>query len=128
MNIETIREYCLSLPQATEDFPFDESTLAFRIERKIFAVIDLENVEWFALKCDPNYAIELRDKFSEISGAWHMNKKYWNQLNIFGSLSDKLIQNLIRHSYNEVVKKIPKKTRLEKQIGFLPIDGQENIL
>ena len=96
MNIETIREYCLSLPQATEDFPFDESTLAFRIERKIFAVIDLENVEWFALKCDPNYAIELRDKFSEISGAWHMNKKYWNQLNIFGSLSDKLIQNLIR--------------------------------
>jgi len=127
MNIETIREYCLSLPQATEDFPFDESTLAFRIERKIFAVIDLENVEWFALKCDPNYAIELRDKFSEISGAWHMNKKYWNQLNIFGSLSDKLIQNLIRHSYNEVVKKIPKKTRLEKQIGFLPIDGQENI-
>jgi len=127
MSIETIREYCLSLPQATEDFPFDESTLAFRIERKIFAVIDLENVEWFALKCDPNYAIELRDKFSEISGAWHMNKKYWNQLNIFGSLSDKLIQNLIRHSYNEVVKKIPKKTRLEKQIGFLPIDGQENI-
>lgn len=127
MNIETIREYCLSLPQATEDFPFDESTLAFRIERKIFAVIDLENIEWFALKCDPNYAIELRDKFSEISGAWHMNKKYWNQLNIFGSLSDKLIQNLIRHSYNEVVKKIPKKTRLEKQIGFLPIDGQENI-
>ena len=128
MNIETIREYCLSLPQATEDFPFDESTLAFRIERKIFAVIDLENVEWFALKCDPNYAIELRDKFSEISGAWHMNKKYWNQLNIFGSLSDKLIQNLIRHSYNEVVKKIPKKTRLEKQIGFLPIDEQENLL
>lgn len=127
MNIETIREYCLSLPQATEDFPFDESTLAFRIERKIFAIIDLENLEWFVLKCDPNYAIELRDKFSEISGAWHMNKKYWNQLNIFGSLSDKLIQNLIRHSYNEVIKKIPKKTRLEKQLGFLPIDGQDNI-
>ena len=49
MNIETVREYCLSLPQVTEDFPFDESTLAFRIERKIFAMIDLENTEWFVL-------------------------------------------------------------------------------
>ena len=77
MNIETVREYCLSLPQVTEDFPFDESTLAFRIERKIFAMIDLENTEWFVLKCEPEYAIDLRDKYTEISGAWHMNKKYW---------------------------------------------------
>ena len=56
MNIESVREYCLSLPQTTEDFPFDESTLAFRIERKIFAMVDLEKTEWFVLKCNPERA------------------------------------------------------------------------
>ena len=76
MNIETIREYCLSLPAATEDFPFDETTLVFRVSGKIFAMIDLENTEWFVLKCDPEYAIELREEHQEITGAWHMNKKH----------------------------------------------------
>ena len=121
MNIETVREYCLSLPQVTEDFPFDESTLAFRIERKIFAMIDLENTEWFVLKCEPEYAIDLRDKYTEISGAWHMNKKYWNQLNLFGRLPDNLVQSLIRHSYNEVVKKISKKIKEEKGINLIAV-------
>ena len=111
MNVETIREYCLSLPQATEDFPFDETTLAFRIGGRIFAMINLERTEWFVLKCQPDYALELRDRHPEIAPAWHMNKKHWNQLNLFGSLSDDLIRSLIRHSYNEVVKKLPRKLR-----------------
>ena len=116
MNIESIRDYCLSLPQVTEDFPFDESTLTFRIGGKIFAMMDLECTEWFVLKCDPDYALELRDRHPEISGAWHMNKRYWNQLNIFGTLSDTLVRHLIRHSYNEVVKKMPKKIKDEQHI------------
>ncbi len=120
MNIEEVRDYCLSLPQVTEDFPFDETTLVFRIAGKIFAMVDLENTEWFVLKCEPEYALDLREKYPEISGAWHMNKKYWNQLNLFGTLSDKLIQDLIRHSYNEVIKKLPKKIREEKNISSLP--------
>ena len=120
MDIESVRNYCLSLPHATEDFPFDESTLAFRIGGKIFAMIDLENTEWFVLKCEPDYAIELRDRYAEITGAWHMNKKHWNQLNLFGSLTDAFIRNLICHSYNEVVKKISKKFRIEKDIYLLP--------
>lgn len=120
MNIENIRNYCLSLPQVTEDFPFDESTLVFRIGGKIFAMIDLENTEWFVLKCEPDYAIELRDRHPEITGAWHMNKKYWNQLNLFGSLTDTLIRELICHSYNEVIKKMPKKLKVEKDIHLLP--------
>lgn len=124
MNIEEVRDYCLSLPQVSEDFPFDETTLAFRIERKIFAMVDLENTEWFVLKCEPEYALELREKYSEISGAWHMNKKYWNQLNLFGSLPDKLIQYLICHSYNEVVKKLPRKVKDEKSIGFLTLQTE----
>lgn len=109
MNIEEVRDYCLSLPYATEDFPFDETTLVFRVENKIFAMVDLVKTEWFVLKCDPEYAIELREEHVEISGAWHMNKKYWNQINLLGSLPEKLIKDLIRHSYNEVVKKLPKK-------------------
>ena len=116
MNIESVREYCLSLPQTTEDFPFDESTLAFRIEGKIFAMVDLEKTEWFVLKCNPERALELRDRYMDISPAWHMNKKYWNQLNIYGALPDKLIRTLICHSYNEVVKKIPKRVIAEKGI------------
>lgn len=119
MNIEELREYCLSLPQATEDFPFDEYTLAFRIEHKIFAMIDLENTQWFVLKCEPDYALDLREIHPEISGAWHMNKKHWNQINLYGALPDELVKHLIRHSYNEVVKKLPRKVKDKKKIGLL---------
>ena len=111
MNVESVRDYCLSLPLATEDFPFDETTLAFRVLGKIFAMIDLDNTEWLELKCDPDYAVELRDKYPEIKGAWHMNKKHWNQISLSGELQDGLIQRLIRHSYAEVVKKMPNKLK-----------------
>ena len=111
MNVESVRDYCLSLPLATEDFPFDETTLAFRVLGKIFAMIDLDNTEWFVLKCDPDYAVELRDKYPEIKGAWHMNKKHWNQISLSGELQDGLVQKLICHSYAEVVKKMPNKLK-----------------
>ena len=91
MNIESIREYCLSLPLATEAFPFDERTLAFRIFDKIFACVDLERPEWVTMKCNADYAVELREEHSEIEGAWHWNKKYWNQVNLYGSLEDDFI-------------------------------------
>ena len=113
MDIESIREYCLSLPKVTEDFPFDDTTLVFRIGGKIFAIMDLEDASKLTLKSDPNQALILRDKYSEISGAWHMNKKYWNQLNLYGQLSDTLVKQLIRHSYSEVVKKFPKRRQQE---------------
>lgn len=111
MNVESVRDYCLSLPLATEDFPFDETTLAFRVLGKIFAMIDLDNTEWFVLKCDPDYAVELRDKYPEIKGAWHMNKKHWNQISLSGELQDGLVQKLICHSYAEVVKKMSNKLK-----------------
>lgn len=113
MNIESVRDYCLSLPVTTEDFPFDETTLAFRVLGKIFAIIDLEDTEWFVLKCDPDYALELRESHAEITPAYHMNKRHWNQLNLFGTLSDELVQSLIRHSYSLVVSKLPKKLKVE---------------
>ena len=98
---------------ASEDFPFDETTLVFRVQGKIFAMIDLEDTTWFVLKCDPEYALELRDRYVEIEGAWHMYKRHWNQVNLFGSLSDSLIESLIRHSYDLVVSKLPKRLREE---------------
>lgn len=117
MNVESIREYCLSLPLATEDVPFDFNNyggiVGFRVLGKIFAMIDLDNTEWFVLKCDPDYALDLRDQYSEITPAWHMNKKYWNQVNMFGNLPDELITRLIRHSYAQVVNKMTNKTKLE---------------
>ena len=113
MNVESIRDYCLSLPAASEYFPFDETTLAFRVVDKIFAMIDLEDTQWFVLKCAPDYALELRENHPEIEPAWHWNKKYWNQVNLTGLLEDELIQGLLRHSYSEVVKKLPRKMREE---------------
>lgn len=115
MNVETVREFCLSLPLATEDFPFDEETLVFRVLGRIFAMIDLTDTSWFVLKCDPDYALVLRDAHEEIVGAWHMNKRHWNQVNIFGRLPDTLIHSMIRHSYTEVVRKLPKRLKVENQ-------------
>lgn len=111
MNVEEIRNYCLSLPLATEDFPFDETTLVFRVLGKIFAMIDLEDTQWFVLKCDPELALDLRDRHPEIKGAWHMNKKYWNQVDIFGTLPSVQIVQMIDHSYSEVVKKMTVKAK-----------------
>ncbi|PWL82308.1 MAG: hypothetical protein DBY24_03160 [Prevotellaceae bacterium] len=115
MNVESLREYCLSLPLATEDFPFDETTLVFRVVGKIFAMLYLERPDVVSLKCNPDYALQLREEHPEISGAWHMNKKYWNQVNLSGHLEDELVQGLVRHSYAEVVKKLTRKERAEHE-------------
>lgn len=109
MDIETIRNYCMSLPYTSEDMPFGDEYLILRVYGKIFACIGLEMPDYFVVKCDSDYAIELRDRYSEIVPAWHWNKKYWNQISLCGSLSDELIISLVRHSYAEVVKKLPRR-------------------
>ena len=120
MNIEKFREYCLSLPQVTEDFPFDDDLLTFRVCNKIFACIAMSNPELAVMKCDPERALELRDQYSAIEGAFHWNKKFWNQIHFNSDCGDKLILELINHSYQEVVKKLPKKER-EALKDILPI-------
>ena len=107
MNIEEIREYCLSLPMTSEDMAFGEEYLLQRVCGKIFACIALERSESLVLKCDPAYAVELRERYREIEPAWHWNKRYWNQHSLHGSLTTDFIKSLIRHSYREVVKKLP---------------------
>ncbi len=111
MNIEEIREYCLSLPLTTEDSVFGEEYLLFRVCDKIYACIGLERPDYFVVKCDADYAIDLRDRHGEIVPAWHWNKRYWNQISLRGSLDDEFIRSLIRHSYSEVVKKLTRAVR-----------------
>lgn len=113
MNIEEIRDYCLSLPMVTEDMPFGEEYLVLRVCGKIFACIGFERPDYFVLKCNPEYALDLRDRYAEIEPAWHWNKRYWNQLNLRGCLTDDMVKSLIRHSYREVVTKLTKKIKTE---------------
>lgn len=111
MDIESARFYCLSLPLVTEDMPFGEGVLIFRIFGKIFAALNLEGEPYLTLKCDPDYAVELRERYADIDPAYHWNKKFWNQHRLRGSLHDDLIQSLIRHAYAQVVAKLTKKIR-----------------
>lgn len=112
MNIELFREECLRLPFATEDMPFDDTVVVFRLKGKIFGCITLDNPNLVVLKCDPERALELRANYAGIEGAWHWNKTYWNQITLDGSVPDELIVELIHHAYSEVNKKLPKKDRV----------------
>lgn len=112
MDIEQFREYCLSKPGTTNDFPFDEYTLCLRVMNKIFAITGLDSeVFKVNLKCDPDYAIELREQFSEVQPGWHMNKTRWNTVDFTGSLGDAFLKKLIDHSYDQVVKSLKKSER-----------------
>jgi len=113
MDIESAREYCLLKKGVTEDFPFDETTLVIRVMNKMFVLMDLETPDKITLKCAPEYAIELREQYTGIEGAYHFNKKYWNQISFDGSADDSLIKQLIDHSYEEVIKKFTRKLRAE---------------
>ena len=107
MDIEAAREYCLSKKATTEDTPFGEDVLVIRVMGKMFLCINLNT------KCDPEYALELRERYNAIEGAWHFNKKYWNQVFLDGDADDRLIKHLMDHSYEEVIKKFTKKMRNE---------------
>ena len=113
MDIEIIRAYCLSKPLATEDSAFGPEGLLFRVYGKIFAYLDLDRPDLVVVKCDPDRAVELRDRYAGVVPAWHWNKKYWNELHFDTDVPDEVILSLIDHSLDEVLKKLPKKTRLE---------------
>lgn len=125
MDIESIREYCLSLPLATEDMPFGEDCLVIRLCGKIFACIGLTRPDYFVLKCDPDYAIDLQDRYPEITPAWHWNKKHWIQLQLRGSLQDSIITSLIHHSYAQVAAKLGKKVK-EAHPEILLVENRMN--
>ena len=113
MDIETAREYSLSKKATTEDLPFGEDVLVIRVMGKMFLCINLNTPDRITMKCEPEYALELRERYNAIEGAWHFNKKYWNQVFLDRDADDKLIRQLIDHSYEEVLKKFTKKLRAE---------------
>ncbi|MDB9961716.1 MmcQ/YjbR family DNA-binding protein [Oceanihabitans sp.] len=116
MNIEQLRDYCLSKKGVTEAFPFDETTLVFKVSGKMFALTSLkgweEGTPSINLKCDPDYAQELRATYESIQPGYHMNKKHWNTVQLNQeALNPNFIIKLINHSYDAVVKSLPKKVR-----------------
>lgn len=113
MDVETVREHCLSKKGTTESFPFDEDSLVIKVMGKMFILMSLETADKIALKCNPEYAVELRETFNAVEPAYHFNKTYWNQVFFNRDADDKLILHLIDHSYDEVVKKFSKKLRTE---------------
>lgn len=113
MNIEELRDHCLSLKGVTEDFPFGEDTLVFRIGEKIFLLTSLSTGDRFNAKCDPERAVELREQHTEVQPGYHMNKKHWNTVFMEGSLGRKQLCDLVDHSYELVLASLPKKLREE---------------
>lgn len=117
MNVEQLREICLSFPHATEDLPFDEWTLCFKVAGKIFAITSLNAPELsINLKCDPDKAIELREKYEDVSPGYHMNKNHWNTVKCIGSVPDHCVKEWIADSYNLVCKGLP--ARIKKELDL----------
>lgn len=111
MNIEQFRDFCLALPGVTEEFPFGEDTLVYKVLGKMFTLTSLESFESINLKCDPEQAEELRERYEGVTPGYHMNKKHWNTIDMHAGISDKLIRQWIKDSYDLVVKTLPKKDR-----------------
>src|ERR1700751_6382934 len=107
MNIESFREYCISKKGVTEEFPFDNSTLCFKVIGKLFALTNVDEFESINLKGDPEENVQLREKYDAIQPGYHMNKKHWNTVSTDGSLDDKLIFKMIDKSYELVVSGLP---------------------
>lgn len=111
MNIEEFREYCISKKGVEETFPFDQSTLVFKVMGKMFALTGLDNPDFSVnLKCTPEYALELRAEYLSIIPGYHMSKVHWNTIEIYkNEVPDELIKDLIDLSYKLVIEKMPKK-------------------
>jgi predicted DNA-binding protein (MmcQ/YjbR family) len=111
MHLDAFREYCLSKAGATEGTPFGEDVLVFKVGGKMFALAALDEVPARVnLKCDPDLALELRDRYEQVRPGYHMNKKHWNTVEIDSGISEAELRKMIDHSYDLVVKRLPKST------------------
>ena len=120
MNIEQVREYCLSLPHTTERSPFGPDTLAMEIGGRIFCLMTLDG-QWnfYNIKVDPEYGIELCDRYASIKPGYHMNKRHWVAVDFQGDVPDRLQAQLLYHSYCQTAKKLTKKQQNELGISEL---------
>lgn len=113
MNIEEYRDYCLTFVGVTEELPFDDNVLVFKVLGKMFALTDINAFESINVKCDPEKAIELREHYTCVQPGYHMNKKHWNTIIMDGEMPDQEVKEWITHSYDLVVAKMPKKLKEE---------------
>jgi predicted DNA-binding protein (MmcQ/YjbR family) len=112
MDLERFREYCLKKRGATEDTPFGEDVLVFKVAGKMFALAALDEIPATAnLKCDPDLALELRDRYEQVQPGYHMNKKHWNTVEIDSGIAEAELRRMIDHSYELVVESLPKVAR-----------------
>ncbi len=105
MDIVSLRDYCIAKDGVTESFPFGEDTLVFKTAGKIFALVNLDGDLSINLKCDPEFALELRERYPSVTPGYHMNKKHWNTVSIDGSVPDKDVFSWIDHSYELITGK-----------------------
>jgi predicted DNA-binding protein (MmcQ/YjbR family) len=117
MNFEDYREYCLGKPFVSEGFPFDKSTLVFKVDGKMFALADVDVFNSVNLKADPESSIEMRERYSAVQPGYHMNKKHWNTVIVNGDLPEDLFFKLIDDSYDLVFLSLSKKRRDELALG-----------
>jgi predicted DNA-binding protein (MmcQ/YjbR family) len=109
MDLTEFREYCLSKPSTTEGTPFGPDVLVFKVRGKMFALAALEAVPTTVnLKCDPDLALDLRDRYEQVRPGYHMNKKHWNTVEIEGGIPKIELRKMIDHSYELVIQKLPK--------------------
>lgn len=113
MDVEKVREYCLNKKGVTESFPFDDTTLVFKVMNKMYALLNLEPPVSINLKCDPEKAVVLREEYEEVKPGYHMNKVHWNTLDLTGGLRESFVKEMIDHSYELIVAKLPKKVKAE---------------
>lgn len=113
MQLNTLLNYALSLKGVEETFPFDKTTLVLKVGGKMFLLVDIDDASSVNLKCDPEKAIELREKYSGVQPGYHMNKKHWNTVTLVGDVDDQLIFDLVKHSYQLVIQSLPKKLKDE---------------
>ncbi|HEV7349606.1 MmcQ/YjbR family DNA-binding protein [Telluribacter sp.] len=112
MNIENLRDLCIALPGVTEEFPFGEETLVYKVMGKIFLLTSLNSDTFrFNVKCEPEKAEELREQYPSVLPGYHMNKKHWNTIVVDGSVPDKVLRSWIVDSYSLVVASLPAKTK-----------------
>lgn len=111
MDIISARDYCLTLKGAEETTPFGPDWIVYKVMGKMFACLDVNRPDYITLKCDPDYAEELRERYAAVEPAYHFNKRHWNQIWFDRDVDDGLIRSLIRHSLDQVVGKMPKKLR-----------------
>lgn len=111
MYIDELREYCMAKPFVTEGFPFDEDTLVFKVDGKMFALVSLSDPSQVNLKCDPERAVELREQYGSVRPGYHMSKTHWNTVGLQDDLDEAFLMELIDHSYDEVVRGFTRKRR-----------------